>query len=269
MADDGEAWISAWEAVKLLKPVMDEYSAQMTICERAHHRLISARAVRLVIEDHNSRPVKISARNDVEVPPEFWWALGGNQSLWQNWSTGDFETYVEERVLYKAYSVKFRRLDIMGTVFAVDTPQRATNVEKSERIFIGHGRSNAWRDLKDFIVERLKLPYDEFNAEPVAGVTNIDRLKKMLDDAAFALLILTAEDEQASGKMQARMNVIHELGLFQGRLGFNKAIILLEDGCEEFSNIHGLGQIRFPAGSISAKFEEVRRVLEREGIIPS
>jgi predicted nucleotide-binding protein len=85
------------------------------------------------------------------------------------------------------------------------------------------------------------LSYDEFNAQSSAGVTNTERLSEMLDDAAFAFLVLTAEDEQASGKMQARMNVIHKAGLFQGKLGFKKAIILLEEGCEEFSNIAGLG----------------------------
>ena len=63
------------------------------------------------------------------------------------------------------------------------------------------------------------------------------------------------------------MNVVHEAGLFQGRLGFEKAIILLEQGCEEFSNIHGLGQIRFQRGFIKSAFEEIRRVLEREAII--
>lgn len=65
--------------------------------------------------------------------------------------------------------------------------------------------------------------------------------------------------------MIARQNVIHEAGLFQGRLGFMRAIVLLEEGCEEFSNIHGLGQIRFPAPA----FEEVRQVLEREGFLAS
>ena len=89
----------------------------------------------------------------------------------------------------------------------------------------------------------------------------------MLNSAAIAFIVLTAEDEQSDGKMHARMNVIHEAGLFQGRLGFEKAILLLEDGCEEFSNVQGLGQIRFPAGDISAKFEEIRRVLEREGLV--
>ena len=102
---------------------------------------------------------------------------------------------------------------------------------------------------------------------PIAGVTNIARLSEMLDAAACAFLIMTAEDEQADGKIHARMNVIHEAGLFQGRLGFTKAIVLLEDGCEEFTNIQGLGQIRFPAGNISAVFEQIRQVLEREGLL--
>ncbi len=134
-------------------------------------------------------------------------------------------------------------------------------------VFIGHGRSTAWRDLKDFVQDRVKLPWDEFNRIPVAGITNIARLSEMLDAAAIAFLVMTAEDERADGTVQARMNVIHEAGLFQGRLGFSKAIVLLEDGCEEFSNISGLGQIRFPSGNISAAFEEIRRVLERENLI--
>lgn len=134
-------------------------------------------------------------------------------------------------------------------------------------IFIGHGRSLIWRELKDFVNDRLRLPYDEFNSVPIAGISNQVRLAEMLDQACFAFLIMTAEDEQTDGKHHARMNVVHEIGLFQGRLGFERAIILLEDGCEEFSNVHGLGQIRFPKGNISAIFEEVRRVLERENII--
>ncbi len=134
-------------------------------------------------------------------------------------------------------------------------------------VFVGHGRSTAWRELTDFVQDRLGLPWDEFNRVPVAGVTNIARLSEMLDAAAIALLVMTAEDEMADGGMQARLNVVHEAGLFQGRLGFTRAIVLLEEGCSEFSNIQGLGQIRFPKGNISAVFEEVRRVLEREGLI--
>ncbi|HFJ2066648.1 TPA: TIR domain-containing protein [Salmonella enterica] len=134
-------------------------------------------------------------------------------------------------------------------------------------VFIGHGRSYLWRELKDFISEKLELPYDEFNRTPTAGLTTVSRLSNMLDNASIAFLVMTAEDEMLDGNKQARMNVIHEVGLFQGRLGFEKAIVLLEEGCEEFSNINGLGQIRFPKGNISAIFHNIRDILEREKIL--
>jgi hypothetical protein len=43
----------------------------------------------------------------------------------------------------------------------------------------------------------------------------------------------------------------------------NKHVIILQ--C--LSNIQGLGQIRFPSGNIKACFEEIRQVLEREGLL--
>ncbi len=145
---------------------------------------------------------------------------------------------------------------------------KGNSVAKTDgNIFIGHGGATAWRDLKDFIQDRLHLPWDEFDREPTAGLSTKERLEVMLDSACFAFLVMTGEDERADGTKLARANVIHEAGLFQGRLGFKRAIVLLEDGCTEFSNIVGLTQIRFPKGNIKAISEEVRRVLEREGIL--
>jgi len=142
-----------------------------------------------------------------------------------------------------------------------------TRVGPGRNVVIGHGHSSQWRDLKDFIKDRLSLPLDEFNRLSVAGVPNTDRLTEMLDAATIAFIVLTGEDELRDGEVRARQNVVHEVGLFQGRLGFKKAIVMLEEGCEEFSNIAGLGQLRFPKGNIRAVFEDVRRVLEREGVI--
>jgi len=89
-------------------------------------------------------------------------------------------------------------------------------------------------------------------------------LEEMLDSSSFALLVMTGEDETKDGKTLARQNVVHEAGLFQGKLGFSRAIILLEDGTEEFSNIHGLQQIRFSKGRIRESFGDVLAVLKRE-----
>lgn len=178
-------------------------------------------------------------------------------------------------VLANAHAIKFpyqaceelRKLIIKLANHVKNIEGKSVKEERiGTNIFIGHGRSPHWRELKDFVSDRLGLPWDEFNRVPVAGVTNITRLAQMLEQASFAFLVMTAEDELADGNHHARMNVVHEVGLFQGRLGFERAIVLLEDGCEEFSNIQGLGQIRFPKGNISAIFEDVRTVLEREGI---
>lgn len=144
---------------------------------------------------------------------------------------------------------------------------KGKTVAKTEgKVFIGHGHSPAWKDVKDFLVDRLQLDYEEYEREPTAGLSTKERLLEMLDAGCFAFLVMTAEDEHGDGTRHARENVIHEAGLFQGRYGFERAIILLEEGCEEFSNIHGVGQIRFPKDNIMAKSEEIRRVLEREGI---
>jgi len=152
-------------------------------------------------------------------------------------------------------------------VQSTKAPSSGASVVQPRRVFIGHGQSSEWRVLKDFLVDRLRLEYDEFNRDPAAGLSTTERLSQMLDSSGFALLVMTAEEEQVDGSFRARANVIHEIGLFQGRYGFRRAIILLEQGCAEFSNIQGLTQIRFPPRNILAASEEVRRVLEREGLL--
>ena len=149
----------------------------------------------------------------------------------------------------------------------MNKPKALDEGRKVQRVFIGHGHSLVWRELQNFLEKRLNLSVEEFNRVSTAGIPTVTRLQEMLGTATFAFLVMTAEDETPDGKLRARMNVVHEAGLFQGKLGFEKAIVLLEDGCEDFSNIHGLGQIRFPKGKIEAHFEEIRQVLEREEII--
>lgn len=134
-------------------------------------------------------------------------------------------------------------------------------------VFIGHGRSPVWRVLKDLLHDRLGLDWTEFNHESAAGIPTANRLEAMMESADFAFLVMTAEDVHADGSRHARENVIHEAGLFQGKLGFRRSIILLEEGCAEFSNVIGLGQIRFPVNDIMARSEQIREVLEREGVI--
>jgi predicted nucleotide-binding protein len=134
-------------------------------------------------------------------------------------------------------------------------------------IFIGHGRSQLWARLQVFLEKELGLETIGYESESRAGESITVVLEQMLAKSNFAVLILTAEDETASGSKRARQNVVHEAGLLQGRLGFNKAILLIEEGLEEFSNVAGLQYIPFSGARIDQTFYELQRVLRREGLI--
>jgi predicted nucleotide-binding protein len=143
-------------------------------------------------------------------------------------------------------------------------PQPPSEPLAEPTIFIGHGASPVWKDLKDHLHEKhgYKVEFYEIGAR--AGHAVRDILDEMMEESSFALLVMTGEDKMKNGRVRARDNVIHEIGLFQGRLGFNRAIILLEEGTEEFSNIHGIQQIRFKKGNIKETYGDVLATLERE-----
>jgi predicted nucleotide-binding protein len=131
-------------------------------------------------------------------------------------------------------------------------------------IFIGHGRSNSWRDLKDHLTDKQGYTVAAYETGERAGHTIRDILQELLTRSSFALLVLTAEDETSSGDVRARQNVIHELGLFQGKLGFPRAIAIVEKGVELLSNLDGVQQLRFSEGNVAEVYGDVIATLRRE-----
>jgi hypothetical protein len=114
-----EEWITAAEALRLLKPVFGEYTA-LTICQRAHAGLIRAHAEHYMIDASRNveRPTPLGRRpsnqkaDAQEVPQEFWW-VEGDAPLKQNWTSGDFTTYTNQGdTRHRALGVSFSRADI-------------------------------------------------------------------------------------------------------------------------------------------------------------
>ena len=157
---------------------------------------------------------------------------------------------------------------IVQTVFQIFED----NLEKSKleaekrpvKIFIGHGHDNQWKELKDHLHDKQGYEVSAYETAPRTGMAIKEVLEIMQSESSFAILVMTGEDTQKDGSLHARENVIHEIGLFQGRLGFSKAIVLKENGVEEFSNISGLNQIRFSKGVISGTFGDILATLKRE-----
>jgi len=193
-----------------------------------------------------------------------------------------------ELSLWGRGTMRHLRVDEIGTrtTVAIESPERSMVVRVSAvferraaefklpapppqpvpkpRIFIGHGRSAQWRDLKDHLHDLHGHDIEAYETGARAGHTIRDILQEMVRASSFAVLVMTAEDETAEGDMRARQNVVHETGLFQGALGFARAIVLLEDGTSDYSNLQGIHQIRYSAGNIKETFGEVLAVLRRE-----
>ena len=135
--------------------------------------------------------------------------------------------------------------------------------QKKIKIFIGHGGNSDWKDLKEHLQEQHKYEVVSYETGARAGHAIRDVIDRMLEEASFAILVMTGEDKMDDGTVRARQNVIHELGLFQGKLGFEKAIVLKEEGTEEFSNINGVSQIRYK-NDIRETFGDILATLKRE-----
>lgn len=158
----------------------------------------------------------------------------------------------------------FNVFDLNEAKARIPDPPKIVKPPEPLHVFIGHGGNQQWRDLKDHLQDKHKIRVEAYEVGARAGHTIRDILEEMLGNSTFACLVLTGEDELKEGTLQARQNVIHEAGLFQGRLGFARAIILLEDGTEEFSNIAGVQQIGFSKGNIKETFGEVLATIRRE-----
>lgn len=130
------------------------------------------------------------------------------------------------------------------------------------KIFIGHGRSSDWRALKDSLQDHHGFEVEAFETKPRAGYTIPEVIEGMARGNSLALMVLTAEDEQLDGSVRARENVVHEVGYFQGRLGSKRAILIMEEGVNEFSNIHGI--VHLPYKNIREVVGEVLAIIKRE-----
>lgn len=156
-------------------------------------------------------------------------------------------------------------IEAVFQVFEASVDDSAVQVESEPiTIFIGHGHDDQWRDLKDHLHEQHGFDVVAYEIGPRAGLTVKDVLESVLTESSIAFLVMTGEDIHTDGEMHARENVVHELGLFQGHLGFERAIALVEKGVREFSNILGVNQVRFSKGNIRETYGDVLAVIRRE-----
>lgn len=140
-----------------------------------------------------------------------------------------------------------------------------------ENIFVIHGRDEAKRrELKEILKTEFRLNPIVLLEQPDAGCkTVIEKFELYAQTCSYAIAVFTPDDEVTSEKdtyLQARPNVIYELGWFCGRLGRSGAMLLLREGTSLFSDFGGIIQKRF-SQNISEKIIEIRRDLVAAGVL--
>jgi len=129
-------------------------------------------------------------------------------------------------------------------------------------IFISHGQSHLWKDVARYIDKELEYETLILQEQPNKGRTIIEKLEDELEDCDFAIIIMTAEDEQADGKMRTRQNIVHEIGFCQGHLGRENVLVLKQRGVEGFTNISGIVYEEFVGDNIKSAFQKIEQELD-------
>lgn len=134
-------------------------------------------------------------------------------------------------------------------------------------IFIGHGRREDWKALRDHLRDQQNFRTEFFESESRAGLSIRQVLNAMRAKSGCAILVYTGEDRLQDGTMRPRPNVIHECGFFAAGLEDGRTLILREEGVEVPTNQAGEQYIEFPRGDISRAFApvvaRVRRLVPR------
>jgi predicted nucleotide-binding protein len=125
----------------------------------------------------------------------------------------------------------------------------------NRKVFVVYGHDAAARTQLEAMLRRWDIEpilLDQLTSE---GDTLIEKLERSMDEAAFAVVLATPDDEgfpkskSSEKKFRARQNVVLELGMMLRGLGRKKVAILLQqldDGVmEKPSDIDGLIYIPF------------------------
>lgn len=118
-------------------------------------------------------------------------------------------------------------------------------------IFVVHGRSEATQfELLHLLDRTVKCEIIVLHEQANRGATLLEKFERHAREASFSIVLITGDDEghlrgdlRQALSPRGRQNVIFELGVFIGRLGRLRVIVLMEPDVEAPSDLTGLMHI--------------------------
>ncbi|MDI9955455.1 MULTISPECIES: nucleotide-binding protein [unclassified Rhodococcus (in: high G+C Gram-positive bacteria)] len=114
------------------------------------------------------------------------------------------------------------------------------------RVFIVHGRDEVRKlEIATLVRDLTGTKAAILSEYPNGGRTLIEKFEHAAAEAAYAIVIASADDEgrlRGTDELQprARQNVVFELGYFIGKLGRSRVALLFEEGVETPSDAQGI-----------------------------
>lgn len=140
-------------------------------------------------------------------------------------------------------------VELLGTVEAKPTAAAATTAAPGgTRVFIVHGHDNVRKlEIATLVRDLTGVKATILGEYPNAGDTLIEKFERAASEAAFAIVIASADDiggtkaTIASDLLpRARQNVILELGYFIAKLGRSRVALMVDEGIERPSDTDGI-----------------------------
>lgn len=129
-------------------------------------------------------------------------------------------------------------------------------------VFLSHGKSPLWQEVANYIEEKLAHEVVVLAEAVDQGRTQIQKLEQDTEECAFAIILLTSDDEQKSGSPRSREKILHEIGFCQGTFGRENVLVLKQDGVEEFVDLAGVVYVSFAGNDIKSAFSRLQTEIE-------
>ncbi|WP_438944899.1 TIR domain-containing protein [Sediminibacterium sp.] len=209
---------------------------------------------------HHSFPFELGQEINNKLSVHFNSLKSMIPELYSDISLREVPTPTESGQIYRSFFETLKR-DI-DYVFEINSHAAAFESKPSNgtrRIFISHGSSKDWMKVQSYLERDLNISTLELAQEPNKGRTVLQKLFEESDKCSFSVVVMTGDDIISDEEVQARENVMHEIGFFQGKFGLDKVCLLYEEGVNIPSNIHGLVYIPFPKNVVEATFGALAR----------
>jgi predicted nucleotide-binding protein len=124
--------------------------------------------------------------------------------------------------------------------------------------------------LKELLSDRFDLTPVVLRYQPGKGRTIIEKFEDEARSCGFAFAIITPDDQVSAKRgeyLQARPNVVFELGWFYGRLGRGRVVLLTKRGVKIHSDLDGISRVEFDR-TVDEVLIEVERELIEARLIP-